>query len=169
MVSIRKMRPDDERALQKLCMRYLRDTYAGGGDFPPTLENAAVMTAHALEGAAVGDPCILAEDAGTVVGFVIARGVEFPGMTSRHKTIRSWGTYVKPEYRSQGTAVSMFIIAGRLARIVGYTRFMGFTHGTDYEQHAIGVVNRIPGMVEVGKVLVLDLTRKAVHANEVAE
>lgn len=160
------MQAADERALRRLAMNYLKDTYAGGGDYPPTLENAATMTAHALEGAAMGDPCLVAADDDKVVGFIVARGVEFPGMTARHKTIRSWGTYVVPEHRGGGTAASLFIVAGRLARIKGYTRFMGMTFGTDYEAHALGSVNRIPGLQEVGKVLVMDLTRKAMRADE---
>lgn len=160
---IRFMRSDDELPVRRLVMRYLKETFEQGGDFPPTLENAAAFTAQAIDGGAVGDPCLVATDgpAGAVVGFVAARGIHFPGMTTRHKTVRSWGTYVLPEHRSKGVAVSLFITAGRVARVAGYTRFLGMTHGSGYEQHALGVVDRIPGMQEVGKVLMMDLERKA--------
>lgn len=160
---IRFMRSEDERDVRRLVMRYLKETFDAGGDFPPTLENAAAFTQQAIDGAAVGDPCLVATDgpAGPAVGFVAARGIHFPGMTVRHKTVRSWGTFVLPEHRSKGVAVSLFITAGRVARMAGYDRFIGMTHGSDYENHAIGVVARIPGMEEVGKVLMMDLTRKA--------
>ena len=142
-------------------MAYLKETYELGGDFPPTSENASAFAWYALEGAKANEPCVVAEEASELVGFVIARGIEFPGMTTRHKTVRSWGTYIKPDYRSRGIGVSLFIVAVRLAGLAGYTRLLGMTHGSEYEEHAIGVVNHIPGMQEVGKVLMMDLTKKA--------
>ena len=158
---IRAMHSDDEKPVKRLVMKYLKETYDAGGDFPPTLENAAGFTQYAIEGAEAGDPCLVADEGGKIIGFVTARGVFFPGMTTRHKTVRSWGTFVLPEWRSKGIAVQLFIVAGRVARLAGYTRFLGMTHGSEYEAHALGVVDRIPGMQEVGKVLMMDLTRKA--------
>lgn len=159
---IRFMRSDDTPVVQLLLMCYLKETYDGGGDFPPTMENAEAFANIALEGAGLQDPCLVATDGpqGAIVGFVIARGIDTGGMTTRCKTIRSWGTYVVPEFRTKGVAVSLFITAGRIARIAGYDRFIGMTHGSEYENHAMGVVNRIPGMVEIGKVLMMDLSRK---------
>jgi GNAT superfamily N-acetyltransferase len=163
---IRPMQASDERIVKRLMIRYLKETFEQGGEFPPTLENAAAFTAYAIQGAAEGDPCLVAVDSEKVVGFIAARGMGFPGTTSRHKTIRSWGSFVLPEYRSKNVATTLFIVAGRLARVAGYTRFLGMTYGTDYEKHALGVVDRIPGMQEVGKVLVMDLTRKTKQAQE---
>jgi len=159
MLTIRLMKAEDERPLRKLVIRYLKETFDGGGDILPTLENAAGSVKYALDGAAVGDPCIVAEDDDKIVGYIICRGVSFPGITTRYKTIRSWGTYIKPEYRRQGTAIVLLTAACRLARFAGYDRFMGFTFGTDYEKHASGLVNRVSGIHEVGKVVVMDLTR----------
>jgi hypothetical protein len=51
----------------------------------------------------------------------------------------------------------MFIVLGRLAKQKGYTRILGFTHGTDYAEHGVQVVRSIAGMKEVGKVLMMDL------------
>lgn len=161
---VRLMTTNDERAVRKLVMKYLKETFDQGGDFPPTLENAAGFTQYAIQGALEGDPCLVAEDEGKIVGFVAARGIHFPGMTTRHKTVRSWGTYILPEYRSRNVGTTLFIVAGRLARVAGYTRFLGMTHGTDYEKHALGVVDRIPGMQEVGKVVMMDLTRRTKEA-----
>lgn len=153
----------DPRAVRRLMLAYLRETHDQGGDFPPTLENAAAFVQHALEGVEAGDPCLAIEADGKVVGFHVARGVHFPGMTTRHKTIRSWGTYVLPEYRSRGYAVTLLIVSGRMAKVRGYTRFLGMTHGTAYEKHALGVVDRLPGMKIVGSVMEMDLARKKVH------
>lgn len=164
---IRSITAGDGPQLWALVMEYLTATYADGGEFPPTLQNATLFSLFGIEGAAAGDPCIVAEADGKLVGFVFARGIDLGGMESRHKTIRSWGTYITPEYRSKGIAVSLFIVAGRLARLAGYTRFLGMTIGTGYEEHALGVVNRIPGMRDVGKVMVMDLTRKSINAPEV--
>jgi GNAT superfamily N-acetyltransferase len=164
---IRTITTGDGHQLWSLVLEYLKETYADGGEFPPTLENATRFALFGIEGAASGDPCIVAEEDGKLVGFVFARGIDLGGMESRHKTIRSWGTYIEPAYRSKGIAVSLFIVAGRLARIAGYTRFLGMTIGTGYEEHALGVVNRIPGMRDVGKVMVMDLTRKSEDAPEV--
>lgn len=159
---VRMIQAGDGEPLWQLVMGYLKETYAQGGDFPPTLANATAFTVFAIEGAAEGDPCLVAEDDGVLIGFCFARGVAvLPGMETRHRTIRSWGTYIAPDHRARGVGVSLFIVAGRMARLAGYTRFLGMTVGTDYEKHALGVVDRIPGMQEVGKVLVMDLTRKA--------
>ena len=163
---IRAIQQGDGEGLMYLVMAYLKETYAQGGDFPPTVKNAAQFAVFGIEGAAAGDPCIVAEDDGKLVGFCFARGIDTAGLETRHKSIRSWGTYIAPEYRAKGVGVSLFIVAGRLARVAGYTRFIGMTVGTDYEKHALGVVDRIPGMQEVGKVLVMDLTRKTKEAGE---
>lgn len=161
---IRAIQQGDGEGLWQLVMAYLKETYGQGGDFPPTLSNATQFTVFGIEGAAAGDPCIVADDDGKLIGFCFARGIDTAGLETRHKSIRSWGTYIDPAYRAQGVGVSLFIVAGRLARIAGYTRFIGMTVGTDYEKHALGVVDRIPGMQEVGKVLVMDLTRKTKEA-----
>jgi predicted N-acetyltransferase YhbS len=154
---IRLMKPEDARPLRTLVMRYLRDTFNQGGDFPPTLENATNFVQHGIQGAAEGDPCLVAEDDGKLVGFVMARGVFFPGMTTRDNTIRSWGSFVLPEYRGQKIAIKLFMVLGRLARQKGYTRVLGFTHGTDYAENGLRVIKAIAGMKEIGKVMMWNL------------
>jgi GNAT superfamily N-acetyltransferase len=167
-VVFRPMKPEDAQPVRKLIMKFLKETYADGADFPATLENSAAFTAYALAGAAEGDPCIVADEDGKLVGFIIARGVTMPGMTMRYKTLRSWGTYVLPEYRSKGYGISMLVIVGRMAKWAGYERFVGLTRGNNYEEHALYVANKVPGMQIVGRVLMIDMTRKAVH-NKPAE
>jgi hypothetical protein len=154
---IRLVTANDERPLKQLVLKYLRETYEGGGDYPATLENAAVFTRLSIEGAALGDPCLVAEDEGKIVAFCMARGVDIPGTTGRYVTIRSWGTYVLPTYRNTKTSLKLFMVMGRLAKQKGYTRVLGFTHGTDYEKHAMQVVNNLAGMKEVGRVLMWNL------------
>jgi hypothetical protein len=154
---IRLVHPDDERPLKRLVFKYLQETYAQGGDYPATLENAAVFTKLGIDGAAAGDPCLVAEDDGTIVAFCMARGTDIPGTTARYVTIRSWGTYVIPEYRNTKTSIKLFMVMGRLAKQAGYTRVIGFTHGTGYEKHALQVVNNLAGMKEIGKILMWHL------------
>jgi predicted N-acetyltransferase YhbS len=162
---IRLMKPEDARPLRTLVMRYLKDTYEQGGDFPPTLENAANFVQHGIQGAAEMDPCLVAEEEGKVVGFVMGRGVFFPGMTTRDNTIRSWGSFVLPEYRGQKIAIKLFMVLGRLARQKGYTRVLGFTHGTGYAENGLRAIKAIAGMKEIGKVLMWNLA--APRAQEV--
>src|SRR5262249_13248537 len=142
---IRPVKQEDELPLRRLIMKFLKETEQGGGDFLPTLDNAAAFTAQALEGTRVGDPCVVAEEDGKLVGFMIARGIFMPGMQLRHKSIRSWGTYVLPSHRSQGIGISLLMIVGRMAKWAGYERFVGMTKGNDYEDHALGIANRVPG------------------------
>ncbi len=160
------MRPEDEVPLRRLVMKYLKETYDAGGDFPPTLENAAAFAQYGIEGAAAGDPCLVADVDGKLVGFLNARGIHFPGMTTRHKTIRTWGTFMLPDYRSKGVAGMLLIVAGRMAKQAGYSRVLGMTHGSDYQEHALSIANRFPGMVIVGHVLEVDLTRKVASPME---
>lgn len=157
-MKIRFVQPSDERQVKRLIMRYLKDTYSQGGDFPATLENAQAFFDHAVEGAQCGDPCLVAEDDGKIAGFVMARGVLFPGMQTRDITLRSWGTFVLPEYRGQRVAIKLFMVMGRVAKNKGYTRILGFTHGTGYEEKAMMVVKSLVGMKEIGKVLLWQLT-----------
>jgi GNAT superfamily N-acetyltransferase len=154
---IRLIADSDARPLRTLIMQYLKETYADGGDFPPTLENAAAFTKHAIDGSKEGDPCLVAVEDGKIVGFVVGRGLQFPGMTTRDKTIRSWGSYVAPAYRGRGIAISLFMLMGRLARHAGYTRLLGMTHGTRHEENALRAVRVISNMRDVGRVLVADL------------
>lgn len=104
---IRFMKAEDAPAVQLLLMCYLKETWDGGGDFLPTMENAEGFTQIALEGAGLQDPCLVATDGpkGAVVGFVIARGIDTAGMATRHKSLRSWGTYVAPDYRRSKSVV----------------------------------------------------------------
>lgn len=157
-IPIRFVEPGDCRQMKKLIIRYLRDTYAEGGDFPPTLENAAAFFDAALEGAQCGDPCLVGHVGETIAGFVMMKGVHFPGMETRDSTLRSWGTYTHPDYRGQRLAIRLFMVAGRMAKNKGYTRVLGFTHGTGYEEKAMMVVKSLVGMQEVGKVLLWQLT-----------
>jgi len=155
---IRFMEPRDERQTKRLILHYLKETYLAGGDFPPTLENAQAFFDHAAEGAQVGDPCLVAEVDGRIAGYVMARGVLFPGMETRDVTLRSWGTYVDPAYRGHRFAIKLFMVMGRIAKHKGYTRVLGFTHGTGYEEKAFKVIKSIVGMKEVGKVLLWQLS-----------
>lgn len=157
-MKIRFVQPSDERQVKRLIIRYLKDTYAQGGDFPATLENAQAFFDHAVEGTQCGDPCLVAEDESKIIGFVMARGVHFPGMQTRDKTLRSWGTYTIPEVRGQRVAIRLFMVMGRIAKNRGYTRILGFTHGTGYEGKAMQVLKSIVGMKEVGTVLIWQIT-----------
>ena len=166
MATIRLMKPEDEKQLKRLMMKYLKTTYAEGGDIPPTLENAATSVQHGIEGAALGDPCLVAEEDGKIIGYTICRGMFTPGLTTRYKSIRSWGTYVVPEYRAQNIATALLVTAGRVAKIAGYEQFVGITYGSGYAANGERVARKIRGMKEVGKVMVMNLTRPARSADE---
>lgn len=165
-MKIRFVQPKDERQAKKMLIRYLKETYEKGGDFPPTLENAAAFFDFALQGVAVGDPCLVAvhptdTDKGEpkLAGFVGTQGVHFPGMTTRDNTIRSWGTFVLPEYRTTHIAAKLFMVMGRVAKNKGYTRVMSSTRDSE---HAMRVINKIAGrgvksFKEVGALLAWQL------------
>lgn len=163
---IRVIQKGDGDQLWNLVMAYLKETYEGGADFLPTLTNATTFTLFALEGAAVGDPCLVAEDNDRLIGFCLARGIDFYGCEMRHKTIRTHGTYVLPEYREKDVAQALLLTAGHMAKLAGYDRFMGMTVGHDYEKHALGVGRRFPGFEQVGVVMIKDLRRKSKEPKE---
>src|SRR6266481_6047120 len=100
MVTLRMIKPTDEVALRRLVLKYIQATFDEGGDFAPTLDNAAGFTTLYIEGAQLNDPCIVAVDDEKIIGFHVARGIDMPyGLTPTKRTVRSWGTYVLPAYR----------------------------------------------------------------------
>ena len=163
---IRLIQQGDGDQLWNLVMAYLKETYAQGADFPPTLPNATTFTLFAIEGAAAGDPCLVAEDDGKLIGFCFARGVGFYDCEMRYKTIRTHGTYVVPEHREKDVAQALLLTAGHMAKLAGYDRFMGMTVGNDYEKHALSVGMRFPGFEQVGVVMIKDLRRKSKEPKE---
>ncbi len=165
-MQIRFVQKSDERQVKRLIIRYLRDTFEHGGDFPPTLENAQAFFDRAVEGAECGDPCLVAVKDDAVVGFVMALGVLFPGMQTRDVTLRSWGTYVLPECRGERIAIKLFMVMGRVAKNKGYTRVLGSTHGSGYEENAMKVIKSLVGMQEVGKLLVWQLSAPIVGGSD---
>lgn len=177
---IRFVQASDERQLKKLILGYLKETYAKGGDFPPTLENAQAFFDHAVEGAGRGDPCLVAVEgpdgggdlaAKTIVGFIGTQGLHFPGMQTRDRTIRSWGTYVSPPYRTTHVAIKLFMVMGRVAKNAGYTRVVSSTKDATY---ATRVINRIAGrgsktFQEAGALLAWQLAAPLVGDDENAD
>jgi len=164
---IRFVQPRDERQVKRLIMRYLRDTANEGGDFLPTLDNAQAFFDRAVEGAQCGDPCMVAEaDDGKIIGFVMGLGVLFPGMQTRDVTLRSWGTYVVPEARGERIAIKLFMVMGRIAKNKGYTRVLGATHGTGYEEKSMKVIKSLVDMKEIGKLLAWQLTAPTAPSSE---
>jgi hypothetical protein len=164
MIKIRFVQPKDERQAKRLIMAYLKETYAKGGDFPPTLENAQGFFDFAIKGAECGDPCLVAvhdvdryKDEPRLIGFIGTQGILFPGMQTRDQSIRSWGSYVLPEYRDTRIGVKLFIVMGRIAKNKGYTRILSSTHGTGYSERAIRVMKKVAGVKEIGTLIMWQL------------
>jgi hypothetical protein len=164
-MKIRFIRQSDERQAKRLVFRYLKETYEKGGDFLPTLENAQGFFDFAIKGAECGDPCLVAvhdtelfkNSEPKLIGFIGTQGLLFPGMQTRDHSIRSWGSYVLPEYRDQHVAVKLFIVMGRIAKNKGYTRILSSTHGTGYSERAMRVVKKVAGLREIGTLIMWQL------------
>ena len=166
-MKIRFIQRSDERQAKRLILRYLKETFEKGYDFPPTLENAAAFFDHAVQGAECGDPCLVAvhptdtsKGEPRLAGFIGTQGLHFPGMQVRDVTLRSWGTYVLPEYRTTHIAIKLFMVMGRVAKNKGYTRVISSASDTTYAKR---VINRIAGrgsttFREVGTLLAWQLT-----------
>jgi L-amino acid N-acyltransferase YncA len=168
MATIRIMRTDDLRTLRQMVLGYLKETYAGGGEYPPTLENAAVFLKYGMDGAACGDPCLVAVDEhDRPVGYCIVRSADIPGTTSRNRTARSWGTYVCPGFRNTSLATALFRVACRMAQAAGYTRLIAMTYGTAYEEHTEAVLRHLTDIRVIGRVVVSDLAPPQIAAADV--
>lgn len=164
-MKIRFIQQSDERQLKRLVFKYLQETYEKGGDFLPTLDNAQAFFDFGLKGAECGDPCLVAvhdtdivKDEPKLLGFIGTQSLLFPGMQTRDQSIRSWGSYVLPEYRDQYVAVKLFMVMGRIAKNKGYTRVLSSTHGTGYSERAMRVVKKVAGIKEVGTLIMWRLT-----------
>jgi GNAT superfamily N-acetyltransferase len=148
-------------------LKYLQATFESGGDFAPTLDNAAGFTAMAIDGAQLGDPCLVAEDADKIVAFHFALGIEVPyGLTPAKRTIRSWGTYVLPAYRKQRLGVSLVGAAVRLSALRGYDRYTGMmTTGLSL---AKAINEHVAPMEDAGMVTQIDLRKYAERTGKAA-
>ncbi len=155
-LAIRLASRADEIPLRRLVFKYLQETYNQGGDFPATLENAAVFTELAIQGAEEYDPCLVVTDAGKLVGFAMARGTDIPGTTTRQRTVRTWGTYLRPDYRRLELGFAMWLVIGRVARQAGYTRFMAFQFNHEYGILAGKSLARIASLKKAGDIYLWD-------------
>jgi hypothetical protein len=146
----------DERPLRRLIMAYLAETYERGGDFPATLENAAMFVELMMQGAEEYDPCLVAEVGGKLIAFFASRGTQIPGTTTRYMSLRSWGTYILPEFRSRKLSQLLWLVGGRVARQAGYTRMTVIAPNEGVMQHVENLLTSIAGFQEIGRIIVWD-------------
>lgn len=165
---IRLIKQGDGEQLWQLIMAYLKETDANDGDFLPTLENATAFTIFAIQGAAVGDPCVVAEDNGKLVGFCLIRGIEMPGFQLRRRAARTWGTYVLPSHRQSGIAGKMVLVTARMSKMIGYECYIGMVMNSAHADHMLRLVERYPGSKVIGTVVMKDLRRLSEDAPSTA-
>jgi GNAT superfamily N-acetyltransferase len=122
-IFIRKWVPVDGGQLWQLIYDYLKETYEAGYDVPPTGQNVLVMLNMGMVAVQEGDPVIVAEAVGELLGKVI--GWTFwksagNGILTRGRTLVGMGTYVVPYMRRHGVARQMHEEAIKVARAGGY-------------------------------------------------
>lgn len=122
---IRPWQPTDWRGLRPLVKAFLTEHYAAGGDFRPTRQNTEAFLRRGVQGAAAGDPCVVAIEGGKIVGFTLWVGLPDFGLETRERVCSGLGTYVVKECRRQGWSRRIREAAIELAKTAGYTRLDG--------------------------------------------
>ena len=122
---IRLITPADQEALLPLLTDLLAASCDAGSRLQPTPKNVETLLAQALEGAAAGDPCLVAvADDGTLQGAIIWKGC--PVAADHDGTIcYGLGTVVAPAARRTGVSRALREQAATLARERGYTVVLG--------------------------------------------
>lgn len=125
-MTIRPWNVADSAALRPLLLAFLRDTYAEGYDFLPTEDNAEAFLEIGLEAATVGDPVLLAESGGEIIGFILWIGAPTFHIAPRARICVGMGTYVVPSRRRERIGFQLRVEGEEIARERGYTRLDGF-------------------------------------------
>lgn len=126
---IRRLVKGDRPALAQLMRRFLQYNFENGGDYNADGTNVNAFTDRLIVGAIEGEPCIIADDGGSLVGFCVALGVHGGFGLAHVKVCWAMGTYVEPPYRRQSLARDMHEARERLAREAGYDRMDGVMLG----------------------------------------
>ena len=122
---IREWQPSDWRALRPLMKKFLEEHCAQGGDFLPSRNNVESFIRRGVKGAAKGDPCLLAIEGGTIIGFCLWTGIPDTGLDLRENVCQGLGTFVLPEHRRQGWSKKLRAEAMNVAALAGYDRVDG--------------------------------------------
>ena len=126
---VRAWEDRDSLNLYPLVLLYLLDVAKLRGDIAPSGSNAEAFIGLGYQALDRGDPCLVAEEGGKLVGFLIARGVDTSNLRTTKRICFGFGTYVLPEFRRMGFAKELRARAFEIAKAQGYERFQGVAYG----------------------------------------
>ena len=118
-------KPIDSAWLRHAIHEFLLANVARGGDLLPTSRNVSAYLKLGLDGAARGEPCLVAITSGEPVAFVLWVGTPSPALDSRWKTINALGSYTEPHARRSGVARRLREEAWAMTKALGYERVIG--------------------------------------------
>lgn len=121
---IRRWTEEDAPALVPLVYDYLQSTFDDGGDLLPSRENVERFVRMGVAAAAKGDPTLLAESDGQLLGFHLCFDVDL-GFETREKVLQSAAGYVIPEARDGEISQHLMSMSLSIAKDRGYTRLDG--------------------------------------------
>src|SRR5215831_6209960 len=101
--SVRSWKVEDSGVLFPLILAYLREV-EGDYDYLPTEDNARFLVVLGGIRAEAGDPVLLAEAEGQVVGWTSWIGAVSDLIAFGERVCIGMGTYVAPEHRRRGVA-----------------------------------------------------------------
>lgn len=122
---IRRWNPADWHALRSVVRDFLREDRAAGGELEPTRANTEECVRQGVRAANAGDPCVLIQERGRIVGFIAWAGVQSP--FDIPPTCAAFGLYVRPNRRRQGLVKQLHAEAVRMASSRGYKHVVGIT------------------------------------------
>lgn len=118
---LRLWTPRDWRLLRPGVRAFLEEQ---DGDIVAFPCNVGHLVRQGIKAAGAGDPCILAQEDGKLVGFCIWMGVQ-TRLVLKEKVCSALGTYVSPGFRRQGWSKRLREFAAEKAREAGYARVDG--------------------------------------------
>lgn len=114
----------DHDAVCAMITSCLEETAAQGADFAPTPRSVEALWALGLGWATAGDPTLVFEDAGELLGYTLWGELASPCDLRSH-TCAALGTYVVPKARRRGVSAKLRNAAFEVADARWYQRVLG--------------------------------------------
>ena len=128
-MNIRGWEEKDREQLMPMVQATLQENFDTTADMLPSTYNSKVLIDLGMARVQFGDPCLVAEEDGVLLGYVQWCGIPDPlGLGWRMQTVHGFGTFVLPDHRRKGISTKLRDLAEEIAKAVGYQQVTGVAY-----------------------------------------